>query len=353
LGLNAQNYSRVKKCPIFEYNGVDHVTNKPFGQGDEAGINQTIAGVTLFGGTLCLPDELQLCQHGGDLLNFPVVMDATVVITNGGPNMEKEAGEIGSLFSGSLGTSVFVRADRDGSTSFLTEYLANSLPGNPDTGDGQWCIPPGSDACFGCGDFSADQWAGAVVGGLGIPGLITPVTGPVAMMAAVQAVSPLDATVYGYIGWQDFQALKSTGDYNNVNFVAIQSNTDSGDQFVSPSAESIGKQLMNLQLPVRPDLLIDTIGSNTQGNNGNPLADAYPMASPANIVVRCCQFSKCQVIELRKFLYYLATVGQGNAEQFGLAQLTPEIVSQYIKNLNLLESSEDCIDNAVLKCCEC
>jgi hypothetical protein len=167
-------------------------------------------------------------------------------------------------------------------------------------------------------------------------------------MEMMQKVNDTSAS-FGYIGWQDFLALKDN--YPNVKLVSIE--TVALQTFVSPSSVTIRNQLAILN-SVPADLLIDTIGSNTQGNGvNNPLAGAYPMASPANIVVRCCQFSKCQVIELRKFLYYLATVGRGNAEQFKLAPLSPKIISQYIKNLNLLEYSEDCIDNAVLKCCEC
>jgi ABC-type phosphate transport system substrate-binding protein len=338
LGFNAQNYSRVKKCPIFEYNGIDRVTNQPFAQGDEAGIDQTIKGLTLFGGTLCLPNESDLCQNGGDLLNFPVVMDATVVITRIADPDPITALDLAKRFSGALG-SVFVRSDRDGSTSFLTEYLAKSLDGKVIRDI--WCIPAGSITCFGCGGFTIVEWAEAFPNG--DPDNITPVMGPVAMMQEVDA----NPGSYGYIGWRDFQALQAQ--YPNVNVVSIEVGVN---MFVEPTSVTIGNQLANLTT-VPANLLIDTIGSNRQAMAAGFPSDAYPMASPANIVVRCCQFSKCQVIELRKFLYYLATVGQATAAHFELAPLSPEIISQYIKNLNLLQYSEDCIDNTVLKCCEC
>ena len=149
-------------------------------------------------------------------------------------------------------------------------------------------------------------------------------------------ISDVNSTA-GSVGYAGFNNVLVEGPAA-VEVAAVQNPSGA---FIVPTVASIEAAVVGITVP--KNLLIDSINSTN--------ATAYPIATPTNIVVRDCQVSCCQAVELRKFLYYYATVAQGNAEPNGFGKLSSAIVQQFVKNLNLINSSEGCVSEKVKQCC--
>ena len=337
------NYNEIHNCPQFAYNGTNPITGLPYATGSSAGVSQTEAGTVLFGGT-DVPPSASLVYPTGDLLNFPIVVAAVAVIYNlpmQTTPLNLSAAQIAGIFSGkyltwgAVGASnlnpvyattaitIVVRGDSSGSTGDLNEYLSTYpglTPAWTQTGNG-------SSSTTG---FSAAQWQAAWTGLPTVNSTYVFATGTGAMLSDVNGTTG----AVGYAGFNNV-VVEALAD---VDVAAVQNPSGA---FIVPSVASIEAAIVGITVP--KNLLIDSINSTN--------ATAYPIATPTNIVVRDCQVSCCQAIELRKFLYYYATVAQGNAEPNGFGKLSSAIVQQYVKNLNLINSSEGCVSDKVKQCC--
>jgi ABC-type phosphate transport system substrate-binding protein len=294
---------------------------------------------------------------GAGLLNFPCAVAGVSPIYNlpNSPKLQLEARALARIFSGKYGNwgqvaanfpnagisnldstvqiTIVVRGNTQcppnadcadlalgsGSTGFFTKYLSTSTKLDPNT---LWTLD-------GNGTFSEQAWREAY----GTPaGLLGTYDFAATSQDVIDKVNATQGAI-GYVGFNNFLIAGSNA--SNTHVAAVQSNVPNqkkpkAPNFIVPSAFSIGLAITNFG-PVPQNLLINTIN---RSNNPN----AYPIASPTNIVVLRCQGSQCQVDELKNFLFFVATTGQASVEGLGFGRLSKAIINQYMNNLSLLST---------------
>jgi len=323
----------------FAYNATGFQTGSP------AGMNQLLAGQTLFAGNDILPMEaqdLQAVTQKNVLLNFPIALAAVAIgynlpagIVPPGGRLKLTAQNLNAIYTGAVtmwndhglvvnnpylaGVAQTIiptaRSDGSGDTAIFTEFLAEASTGWPAglVGTGPFVFPnPNTQTASG---------------DAGIQGLIN--TTPFSL---------------GYLAFGFTQTAVPV-----IPTTAIQ---NSSGNFIQPfiaSIEAVGTAITS----VPTDLRVDTI--NTSVSNG------YPMTNPTNIVIFGIQPKRCIVANLRRMLLFFATTGQSLANQFFLGMLPANVLAQFKQNLcnivamNLLGglSSMDGVPCAVKPCVSC
>ncbi len=60
---------------------------------------------------------------------------------------------------------------------------------------------------------------------------------------------------------------------------------------------------------------------------------AYPIASPVNVIVRRLQIDPVVASNLRAFLEFIATFGQDEAERLNFSSLPNNVLRQFLANI--------------------
>ncbi len=336
-----QNFSvGTDNEPKLAYNGVNPATGSAFDQDSSAGVRETLANITLFGGTDVFPTAAQ--DPNNRLLTFPVAVAGIAIAYNLPPNtpqVDFSATVLAQIFSGQVAfwsdlnkpgqpvlphtaIKVITRADASGSTNDFTTFL------NRATG-GLWTLFGNGDNSNLTGGFSINEWINAFPphNGLGVR-FAPQATGTTDVLTELASTPGAIA----YVGYNNL-ILSPAFINRTITFGLVNG--------IAPSPATFTAALSSLKT-IPANLHLDTI---------NSPAPAYPIANPTNLVVRSCLQTSCEVRELREFLYYLATIGQDTAVNAGLGALTTPILAQYIKNLSLLRTIEGCVDERVQQCC--
>lgn len=361
------NAGKSNCSPTFTYNADIPGTSTPFAQGSGAGITQTSNGTVFFGGTDNNPTPAQVAA--GCLLTFPVAvagiaiifrLDGLVLKTVAGVpqpiNFTRAvlakiyngtyttwgdvASDVSTPFLGTTGLdttlSIFpvVRGDSSGSTFDFTTFLSADLadwptPNPAPVGNGPFCIN-GGPAVPGC-LATANMWSFAVAD---TPNRFIVGVGTNNVLAGVNGKNG----AIGYVGYNNYVAANAAGAVPNV----LVANVDD----IAPNPTSFALALPSTLTPEQCDFNFNTLNNALSSSHA-----CYPIASPTNLVVRCCQQTNCQVIELRKFLAFVATSGQTVAVADGFGALNQAYIDQYLANLANLRSSESCV-NYNVTCCD-
>lgn len=293
-------FNRLFPQSLFAYAGV----------GSGAGVTAFLAGQTQYAGTDNFLTDAQLAANP-DILHFPTALLGVSLAYNlpGNPSIKLNANVLSKIYLGtitmwndpalvalnpgvtlpSIPIVVVFRSDGSGTTDLFTTFLYISNIGYPQSLVGT-LVP----------------FPGGTIGVVGSP----------AVVAAVEA----NTGAIGYVSFDVVQELDPS--------LTVASIINTSGNAIAPSIDAFEAALVGVSIPT--DLRILSL------NTANP--DGYPIANPTFIIVHSFQPNPLQAMNIRQFLYFIATQGQLIAPTVFLAPLPPAVLAQYRLNLLAIQS---------------
>jgi phosphate transport system substrate-binding protein len=265
--------------------------------------------VTAFAGSdsTVKPEDMPKYQ-GGAILYFPTVAAPITVSYNlsGVTNLQLSPSTLAKIFSGTIKTwnDPAIAADNPGVTlpsTNITRAVRSDGSGTTNNFTSYLKAAAGADWTLGAGDTIT--WPAGSTAGKGNGGV-------------AQTVKSTD----GAIGYVDFADAKGAG----LTFASIK---NQAGKFVAPSLDATTAALTHVTL--NPDL--------TYTAYNQPGDTSYPIVSPTYIIVYANQTDATQGKNLKGFLQYVLTDGQGLAAQANFAKLTDNIDSKAVAQLDAIK----------------
>ncbi len=274
------------------------------GVGSGQGKKDLAAGTVEWAGTDSKVAEADMGNYPGGILYFPTVAAPITVSYNlkGVDELNLSPETLAGIFQGAITTwndpkiaadnpdadlpstaiTLAVRSDGSGTTSTFSKYLAKVAP---------------SVFTLTAGDTV--QWP-ANQAGKGNPGV-------------AQIITQTD----GAIGYVDFSDANATG----LNLASIK-NKDG--KFVAPSLDAASAALAGAT--IGSDLFIDALDATG--------ADSYPITTGTYVLVTKTQKDQATADNLKGWITYLLTDGQGLADDADFAKLPTELAEQALAQVD-------------------
>jgi phosphate transport system substrate-binding protein len=274
------------------------------GVGSGQGKKDLAAGTTNWAGTDSKVADADKGGYPGGPLYFPTVAAPITVSYNlkGVSELKLSADTLAGIFMGAIKTwndpkiaadnpgatlpstaiTVAVRSDGSGTTSAFSKYLAKAAP---------------STFTLTAGDTVQWPSAQAGKGNAGVAQIITQTDGAV-----------------GYVDYSDAKA-------SNLAFASIK---NKGGSYVAPTLDAASAALAGAT--IGSDLFIDALDATG--------ADAYPITTGTYVLVSATQKDAATANNLKGWITYLLTDGQGLAKDADFAALPSSLATQALAQID-------------------